>query len=197
MISAAAHLLYFWQRQTNIQLSNNTRSLCQYGILIPIPTQKGREDRQKHCNKHSPIHTHHTHTHHTSHSHLSTHRHTLSTLHTSHQLTPHSLSLSLPISISYLSPQPIHIESTGASWATMTASNSQPSDGIKLERPKITTIIFDVDDTLYDVGTVSGFFVVIGSGRKCPEVPSIKSHHDGFFIQAKVICSNGPSFNTI
>ena len=32
------------------------------------------------------------------------------------------------------------------------------SDGIKQDKPKITTIIFDVDDTLYDVGTVSVSF---------------------------------------
>lgn len=37
---------------------------------------------------------------------------------------------------------------------TATGSNTDPSEkGIKLQRPKITTIIFDVDDTLYDVGT--------------------------------------------
>jgi len=32
-------------------------------------------------------------------------------------------------------------------------ARDQPKDGIHLDRPKITTIIFDVDDTLYDVGT--------------------------------------------
>ena len=73
----------------------------------------------------------------------------------------------------------------------MTASNSQPSDGIKLERPKITTIIFDVDDTLYDVGTVSGFFVVIGSGRHC--IKRSRHDNDSFSIRGKMICSNGPS----
>lgn len=31
--------------------------------------------------------------------------------------------------------------------------NEEPNDGIKHDGPKITTIIFDVDDTLYDVGT--------------------------------------------
>eukprot|EP00578_Thalassiosira_sp_NH16_P007782 CAMPEP_0181121528 /NCGR_PEP_ID=MMETSP1071-20121207/24792_1 /TAXON_ID=35127 /ORGANISM="Thalassiosira sp., Strain NH16" /LENGTH=295 /DNA_ID=CAMNT_0023206365 /DNA_START=72 /DNA_END=959 /DNA_ORIENTATION=+ len=32
-------------------------------------------------------------------------------------------------------------------------NDDPPEDGIKRNRPKITTIIFDVDDTLYDVGT--------------------------------------------
>ena len=34
-------------------------------------------------------------------------------------------------------------------------SGPATSDGIKQDKSKITTIIFDVDDTLYDVGTVS------------------------------------------
>lgn len=34
-----------------------------------------------------------------------------------------------------------------------------PKNEVKLDRPRITTVIFDVDDTLYDVGTVSAVII--------------------------------------